>query len=247
MPHPTPYPRCIFCGAKANSREHAIPKWVAKRLGLKGIQLHHREVSTIATRRKQPISFASHRERIFCKGCNAHFKHLEDEAIPLIEWMAKGRSVILGKHEQDLLARWGAKTGFALMAAEKEFRDFVPREHMSWLRQKDEPHPLNWVAYSSWDGHIFKANNDQSVTSPILDRPYRAYTEVLTFARIAFKLFGLFESPPGVRIEGDWPGLRQVWPPLGRTISWPLTGPRTRAAGDDDWEDLVTVLPLTTQ
>lgn len=34
MAHPSPYPLCIFCDERANSREHAIPKWVGKRFGM---------------------------------------------------------------------------------------------------------------------------------------------------------------------------------------------------------------------
>src|SRR5712691_7751467 len=49
--------------------------------------------SQIPSRRKQTISVASHRERIFCKQCNGHFKHLEDEAIPILVWMAKGQAI----------------------------------------------------------------------------------------------------------------------------------------------------------
>jgi len=240
VPHPNPYPLCIFCGAKADSREHAIPRWVARRLRLRGVRLAHEGVSTIPTSRKQTISFASHRERIFCKNCNTHFKHLEDEAIPVLEWMAKGRSIILGEVEQNVLARWGAKTGFALIAAEKESRDFVPREQMAWLRQKNEPHPLNWVGYASWNGKAFKGLNKHSITAPKLDGEYIAYTEVLAFAQLAFKLFGLFTPIPQHRIEGDWDALRQVWPSRNQRISWP-TG---RVAGNADWKELMTILPL---
>jgi hypothetical protein len=109
VPHPRPYPRCIFCDEKANSREHAIPKWIGKRLHMRLIEMRPVYQLNIQPR-KQPIIFGSHRERIFCKGCNAHFKHLEDEAADLVEWMARGRPIVLGAQEQDLLAQWGAKT-----------------------------------------------------------------------------------------------------------------------------------------
>jgi hypothetical protein len=29
--------RCIFCGAKANSKEHVIPEWISKQLGIKQV------------------------------------------------------------------------------------------------------------------------------------------------------------------------------------------------------------------
>ena len=80
MPYSTPYPICIFCDHKANSREHAIPKWMSKQLGIKALMP---VTAGNATPRKQPISFASHRKHIFCKGCNKHFKQVTCQAPPL--------------------------------------------------------------------------------------------------------------------------------------------------------------------
>ena len=128
MAHPLPYPRCIFCGERANSREHAIPRWIGKRLGMRSIELEALYSFNAPIRRKQPIMFGSHRERIFCEACNKHFKHLEDEACNLVEWMARGQSLALGTSEQDVLARWGAKTGYALFGADQNFRSLLPED-----------------------------------------------------------------------------------------------------------------------
>ena len=121
---------CIFCGAKADSNEHAIPAWVARRLHLKGHELEYlAERSQIPSGRKQKISVAGHRARILCKPCNTHFGQLEEEAIPILVWMAMNRAVKLGTDEQRILARWGAKTGFALLATEDELRANFPYDH----------------------------------------------------------------------------------------------------------------------
>jgi hypothetical protein len=144
--HPRPYPRCIFCGAKANSREHAIPKWIGKRFHLKQEDLEIVLARDAEPRRKQPIKVGSHRERIFCTPCNQHFGALEDEAVTLVEWMARGRPIRLGRGEQDLLARWGAKTGYALLAAASdEFIEAVPFEHRRLLREEGVVHHNTWI------------------------------------------------------------------------------------------------------
>jgi hypothetical protein len=198
-------------------------------------------VSTTPTKRKQLISVASHRERIFCMGCNKHFKDLEDEAIPILEWMARGRAISLGEAEQEILARWGAKTGFALIAAERELRTLVPSEHMAHLRFQNEPHAMNWVGYASWSGHVFKAANRQRIHLTGDDQVvFRAYHEVLAFQHLAFKLFGLIDLIPGYKVEGDWPGLKQVWPRATQPISWPLA----LVANDYNWVALSSAEPL---
>jgi hypothetical protein len=224
MATPKPIRLCIFCESKADSREHAIPKWVAKRFPeLRAVELYHLPESTISTTRRQPIRFSTHRERIFCKGCNKHFKHLEDDALHIIEWMARGRAVQLNDDEQRLVAAWGAKTGYALIAAEKEHHELVPRSHMAWLRQHGSPHEDSYVGYGSWNVRAFKGINSQELRSPDNDEiAYRAYSVVLTFAKLALKVFGLVDSPiPDHHLGYDRPLLRQVWPPLDRSLVWP--------------------------
>jgi hypothetical protein len=224
---------CIFCESKANSREHAIPRWVGRRFPeLRAVELYHMRESTIPTTRRQPIRFATHRERIFCTSCNEHFSHLEEEAIEIIEWMARGRAVQLGNDEQRLIAAWGAKTGYALIAAEREHHDLVPRNHMAWLRQEGSPHTDSYVGYGSWDGRAFKAINRQELRSPEDDDSvYRAYSVVLTFAKLTLKVYGLVDTPiPHHHIGYDSRWLRQVWPSLDRPLAWPT--PRVGHAAD---------------
>jgi hypothetical protein len=82
---------CLFCVAPADIKEHAIPKWVGKDAGSKRERLWigwARHVTLPARQHHQPIMFGSHRVRISAVGVNAHFKHLEDEALGLIEWMS---------------------------------------------------------------------------------------------------------------------------------------------------------------
>ena len=230
---------CIFCNRKADSMEHAIPDWVAKRLGLENVKLFHDPTSVIPTTRTQPIAVSSHRAEILCIGCNAHFGRLEEETIPLLEWMAKGRDLRLGADEQLLLAQWGAKTGYTLLAAEKETRTLVPREHMAWLRDNGEPHADCWLGYASWNGTTFKAGNVQQLNSPGDSREYTVYHEMLTFLNIALKVFGIIDSVPGYVIGGDKDDLRRVWPKTHRTISWPLV-----PAGNRNLEALLSLPAL---
>ena len=238
-----PYPTCIFCGEKANSREHAIPKWLSKRFGLEGIMLHSAESSGVQAPRKQPISFASHRARIMCSDCNTHFKHLEDSAIPIIEPMARGQQIVLGDTERKIAAVWGAKTGIALISAERWLRELVPIEHRLTIRQLGEVPESIWVSYTPWQGamHAYVGDHtflDQTVDPP---RPYRAYGAVLIFAHLALKVLGLVHFPLANQIiEGDMPSIKQVWPDKGYPIRWPPPVP----AKEGNFQTLIDFVPL---
>lgn len=240
MAHPKPYPRCIFCEAKADSREHAIPAWVGKRLGIRKEELRMVLARDAAPRRKQPIVFGSHRERIFCSSCNKHFKALEDEAIPLVEWMARGRSLRLGPAEQDLLGLWGAKTGFALLAAASdEFGKAVPLEHRKQLRFSGTVHPHTWVGYGSWSGYINRVATTDVLEAPEQGTAPQSYLVILTFAQLALQVFGVDELPPGRALGLNHRNLKQVSPRSTREIAWP-TSP---SLGDPDIQKFVGSLP----
>ena len=243
MANPKPYPRCIFCDEKANSREHAIPAWMSKRLGIK-VFLHNVQWVEL-TPRKQPISFASHRARIFCKGCNQHFKHLEDAAIPLLVPMAKGRSVVLEKKSQHLLALWATKTAIALIAATAvELRDFVPIEHRRLVREKGLPPDDCWVGFIPWNGtvHIFAGDHDVLDHNMHPPPHFKSYGAVFTFAQLAFKVVGFLDPlPDGYRIDGEMPSIKQFWPEYASTITWPPWGP---PAGNGNMEGIVGFAPI---
>jgi hypothetical protein len=240
MAYPVPGPRCIFCGEKANSREHTIPKWIGKRFGIRAIELRPAYTLNITPYRHRPIRFGSHRRRIFCAECNAHFKHLEDEAIPIIEAMGRGRSLVLGPTEQEIIARWGAKTGYALIAAEKDLRGLVPTEHTRILREQGQVHPLTWVGYASWEGHTHVFGGDHGIK---IDegRVIRVYGAILTFAQLALKVFGLYEAVPHHIVLFDTENLKQVSPRLDRRIVWPLWP----AAQDGNLQQMAQLPPLT--
>jgi hypothetical protein len=245
VPHPNPYPRCIFCDAKANSREHAIPAWIGKRFGMRAVKLSPIYTFNLQHLRKQPVVFGSHRERICCKGCNEHFKYLEDDAIPVVEWMARGKSITLGTAEQDVLARWGAKTGYALIAAEKDFRELLPVEHRRMLRDEGKVHPLTWVGYASWNGSAHKHGGDHSLSGRPEEPTVRSYGAILTFAQLAFKVFGLYAPVPRHTLLFDTASLKQVHPPLDRPIAWPLWPPASDA-NIQSMAELPTITPTPT-
>jgi len=230
LPHPKPYPKCVFCDAKATSREHAIPKWIGKRLGIKDFLAggHLGRQS-----RKQPISFRSYRARVFCKPCNTHFKHLEDAVIPLLEPMARGRALGLGSDSQALLALWAAKTAIALIAANNvenppEATVVVPKDHRIAVRESGRPSDRVWVGFVPWRGTPIISTGEAVVgertQAGLTD--LEGYVVVLAFASIAFKVAGFTRPVPATHVIRGWnPSIRQFWPLTGATVTWPPPGP----------------------
>lgn len=208
---------CVFCGAPADSKEHVIPGWISKRLGIKSFLTQTSAGGRVGPQ-KQSISFASHRKRIFCTGCNTHFKHLEDAVIPLLVPMARGFYFALDAHSQQLLALWAIKTAMALIAATDGLADAVPIEHHQAIRENDEVPEGAWVGFFSWRGEPTIATGrfvsaDQARTS--------AYGAVLAFAGVGFSVKGFERPEPAETLDADVPPFRQIWPPRNALIHWP--------------------------
>jgi hypothetical protein len=202
---------------------------MAKRLGLRGRFLETIEIEGALPRRKQPISLASHRERIFCSDCNEHFKHLEDRAIPIVEPMAKGQKMTLDREAQRTLAAWGAKTGFALIAAEKGLEDLVPEGECRHLRKTGLPSENVWVGYAAWDGkaHKFVGAAELEDRSHAVDPPPARrdnYQAVMTVGQLVLKVFGMAEPRLTDRFR-QIEIFHQVWPQHAEDFAWPPPAP----------------------
>jgi hypothetical protein len=232
---------CIFCGAKANSREHAIPKWMAKRFALRGRFLHVAESIGGVQPRKHGISLASHRRRIFCQGCQTHFKHLEDAVIPFLAPMGLGTAVTLTAERQRLLAAWGAKTAYALISTERGMEDLAPKDHRYYLREHGMPATEVYVAYAPWAGTNHLHVGEHELQGSSVYPPERMYGAVLAIAQLVLKVFGITETRvPTSVFSGERPSLKQVWPPLDRLIHWPPP----HAFGDRHLGQLIRFVPV---
>ena len=63
--------RCIFCGARANSREHAIPEWLSKRMGIRELGFHPGHFSEDEGLKLRPLIKCEYlKTKHVCKGCN---------------------------------------------------------------------------------------------------------------------------------------------------------------------------------
>jgi hypothetical protein len=212
---------CVFCGTRANSKEHLIPAWISKRLGIKDF-LSQRDafIAGGLPRRTQPISFASHRAEVFCDGCNTHFKTLEDEVIPLLVPMAKGMAMALDYVSQQLLSLWATKTAIALLASTDGLGDVVPAGHRRAIREEARVPDEVFVGFFGWSGSPIVATGSPSLRSETAE--HKGYAAILTFAQVGFYVIGLSERlPPSEMIAGDSLPVRQFWPLSNQLVGWP--------------------------
>lgn len=146
-----PYPTCVFCAAPANSREHAIPAWISRRLNIQHVSPPDAAFVTDGQRPNRTFSFANYRARVFCADCNEHFKHLEDEVVPVVAPIAKGMQVVLGPEIQATLALWASKTAVAIGAAEG-LHSRVSQIQKDRIRLGKIAPSSFWIRWFSWSG-----------------------------------------------------------------------------------------------
>lgn len=222
---------CVFCEKPGSTKEHIIPKWIAKNCGLQDVFLGA-TTDDARRSRKQAISFKSHRQRFFCHDCQEHFRDLENIVKPLVTPMCRGEPASFDRSQQRTIARWAAKTAFALIASEAGAEDVVPKQQRLALRQRDSPPEGVWVAFALYDGlaqkdvqiHLDEAASDTE------DEARTFYLAFLSFGWVAFKVVGVDK----VRPSDQWVrfyGLTQFWPPdpINDVIEWP---PRVGIRGD---------------
>jgi hypothetical protein len=215
---------------------------MAKRFGLRGRFLYTIPMGEgIQLRRSQPISIASYRKRIFCDGCQKHFKLLEDAVIPFLAPMGLGKPVTLHAERQKLLAEWGAKTAYALIASEGSLGDVGPQDHRYYLRQNGIPATEVYVAYAPWAGSNTLFVGEAELQGSSVYAPETTYGAVLAIEKLALKVFGITDTRLTHPIlSGDRPSLKQVWPPLDRLIHWPPPD----AFDDRQFDLLIKFIPV---
>jgi hypothetical protein len=173
--------------------------------------------------RRRPISFASYRARIFCNGCNAHFKHLEDAVIPVIVPMAKGQTFSFGAGERELVARWCLKTAIALLSAEPGDQGAVPLAHRRALRESDAIVASSWIGIFRWRGSPVIASGGGLVMNESRPgQPRKAYSVMLAFEGFGFYVTAYCDSPEvPAPYPRDHPPMLCVWPRQLGLTHWP--------------------------
>lgn len=64
--------KCLFCGQVADSREHVIPEWLSKRMGIRELGFHPAHYSEAGGLELRPLIKCEHlRTKQVCRTCNS--------------------------------------------------------------------------------------------------------------------------------------------------------------------------------
>lgn len=219
--------QCFCCPAPADSREHVLPAWVARYLGLAGRKFEHTTARNVAEYGEVPAT--NFRARILCRTCNGAFGTLEDAAKPRLIPLIDGQNAILDGEDQEVIAAWAVKTVFMQLAATRKRRS-VPIGHRRHLRQTLTPPPAGCrVGIARYGGDRLRLRAGRWVNTPAPGRGdmrnVHPYTGVITIGALLLMVWGARRVPRDARIELRRHQVRQIWPIAERSLPWPPLWP----------------------
>lgn len=154
--------------------------------------------------------------------------------------MIGGERTILDVEKQRILAAWGEKTAYSLIAAEKPLLgDPVPQALRTHLYGTGEPADSVWVAYGRCSGPASLFTSYLPLEDPP-DVKRFTYNAVAAFGQVVLKVFGVVEPSPEDTFGVPVGRLEQVWPKRRELIDWPPLITFDRSG----YEDLNHFVPL---
>ena len=170
--------KCIFCGARADSREHLFSEWIREFMANTWIPNRtgdrtHVLAGAVPWKSSDPINV---RVRCVCVPCNNKWMgDIDAEASKILTPMMSGDMVQLSLDEQKKVATWAV-----LKTLVAHYVEAKPRpshlDWLEWLYKRHEPH-ANWIvwlgAYAGrldlWlDTHHITAYSDRGARLPVL-------------------------------------------------------------------------------
>jgi hypothetical protein len=104
---------CVFCGARANSREHIFPDWINGVIVVDGADAHQFVINhgeRADERHYKVKTVASQTARVVCKTCNTGWmSELEVESKPVVGPLIVNEATRLDAKQQLVAARWAIK------------------------------------------------------------------------------------------------------------------------------------------
>jgi hypothetical protein len=218
---------CLFCNAKANTREHVWPVWLLE-------QFTAPTFGTIGTVGDTLYLDAKQKEiriRCVCKPCNTGWmSDLEKEAAPVLSLMARDFSLSLD--QRDLIAAWAVKTAMV-------WDHFGPRErrpfYLDWDRadlraaRRIPENTKVWLARHGGTPRLWSSAADATADPrhPMPDTTTRAIVTTMVFGKLCIQVLSHRTLMADVQLNADpLPGpwndcTVAVWPPTQhRVVDW---------------------------
>lgn len=234
---------CVFCGLEIasgeRSREHVIPQWLLDHLQIRHASInptHAKPDGTVVSQRTHALE--NLQEGRVCETCNTGWMSaLESQAMRLLVPLISGDKTVveLTADDRKIVARWAAKTSFALNSA-SNFLKNVPAEHFTTIRSGFPPGmavfgqqhhntlPFYWLQCSAWHMSIPEH-------ALLREAPPSSYKVTLQFGKL---LLLVAHWPLSGWLYGLWPGIHvPLWPERG-----PIAG-ITPARNAFPWHDSI--------
>ena len=224
---------CIFCGATANSREDAWPRWLTGRFiapGAMEAQIGNDHLKTWRTERPEICI------RRVCNTCNnGWMSQLENRGKPVITRLLDQAPCSLDVHDCQTLSLWAVKTAMVLESVngpEQWLYTDLERTLMSKCGLMP-PYTNVWIAKCVNFPSTYSISRTLSTaTDRDADRQARAAVTTLAFGTLAIQVLKVVPRstmPPKTSITvdqrpGPWDRLAlQVWPIQPEPVRWPAS------------------------
>ncbi len=225
---------CIFCGSRANSREHVWPKWLAKII--EKLPGDNKTLFNIRTNQHgERTSWQSNKPEIIIKnvckvGCNEGWmSDLEKDVAPILRPMITGREQTLTGKQQALITIWLLKTAMVLDSTSSESKFYEQSERFHFRNTFVPPGFLSFFLgfYSGthWSGFTqFRILRDNQIPPQ-----FRSYIVTMSFGNLVLQVCNMKCLTPSSAVEfrnvkGNWSTVQLVYPFLN-SIQWPPSGP----------------------
>ena|ERR1700694_2263500 len=213
--------RCLFCGGRANSREHAIPEWLSKRMGIRELGFQPGHFSEDEGLKLRPLIKCEHlKTKQVCNACNNGWmseleawaqKHFGACVEPNFqpERLIQLEST---RSEAKQLIRWLLKTAIIIEHAfpQGEMTKVVP-SLFQVARGSEEPTDFHvWAAYIYEPGFKLHVLRGFSVWNGGVLQPYQVHAKSMNFGiqlnHLALRLFRCPSAHPWVKGHIIQPG-----------------------------------------
>lgn len=240
---------CIFCGARASSKEDVWPLWLMDLLGTPGLGTIHAERGNLAPYTWKTLG-PGPTVKFVCRPCNnAWMSSLENLVKPIVESLftleqmdsESGspdtpshslKRVTLDPCALAVLAAWSVKNAMVYEALGHERQWFFSDKERSRFRETLQPSPATrvWIAACASQLGPYCTSSDMGGVARELPGGVGGYVTTMCFGPLAiqvlaFKSSDLLVATPRLTVEtrpGDWDRLAlQVWPPPAGPVVWP--------------------------
>jgi hypothetical protein len=170
---------------------------------------------------RSELAAADYVARSLCGSCAKALAELDTKARLLLAPMIASKRRDYDEAEQRILAAWGARQAYAVLAVEGKEAG-VPPWHRQALRERGEPHEDVFVGYGRYRKDHVGVLAARLLVPLGEDRAdVEAYSVLCVLGRMALKVFGVHARPQATRVKPPEGEIVRVWPSAGNVVGWP--------------------------